>query len=236
MLRLFTREKRYFGMPAKAWWISIVAVGICLVGFISFLILSPSSRSYIPDDFTTARQAAAGYAQDIVSMLKNTSQAINSTQELEAQYRQSDAVRVILAELQQSKMIRDKAVFLALELEQMAKSIPNIRPQQAGQTALVAVSQEAALIGKLLAYNNDLGQLLTLVQNEITSPTGDVTTINTSIKNLNDEAVSINDLNNQFNQGMQTFDAFYSPNATTTPALTSFAATSTVSTTTDASL
>ncbi len=236
MFRIFTREKRYFGMPAKAWWISIVAVGICLVGFISFLIFSPSSRSYIPDDFTTARQAAAGYAQDIVSMLKNTSQAINSTQELEAQYRQADAVRVILAELQQSKMIRDKAVFLALELEQMAKSIPNIRPQQAGQTALVAVSQEAALIGKLLAYNNDLGQLLTLVQNEITSPTGDVTTINAAIKNLNDEAVSINDLNNQFNQGMQTFDAFYSPNATTTSALMPLAATSTLSTTTDAGL
>lgn len=185
-----------------------VIAGIIIVAFLAFIFSSLSGRS-IPDDFYASRQSASGYAQNIVSMLGETSVNINALQKGTVFKTRSEAADMISAEIQKNKDIREKAVQLALDLEQMAKSVPDISPKDAAQTALVAITQETALIGQLLSYNNDLNQLFLLAQDELVNGFRNYTEMNTIIKRVNDEAGQINALNQRFNDEMKKFDGFY---------------------------
>jgi ABC-type bacteriocin/lantibiotic exporter with double-glycine peptidase domain len=188
--------------------IIIVIVVIFVFAFIAF-IFSPLSRNKVPSTFSNSRQSASAYAQTIVSTLDETTKNISDLGAGKLFTTRSAIADMVSAEIQRNQDVREISVKLALELEQMAKQIPNIYPESAAQTALIAISQETALIGRLLSYNNDLGQLFLLVQDGLVNNNWRYTEMNTLIKRINDGAQEVNDLNTRFTDEMQKFDAIY---------------------------
>lgn len=195
-------------MSKKTQLILMVVAGVVAVSFLAF-VFSSLSKKDIPDSFYASRQAASSYAQGIVSMLDETNKNITALQKGTVFQTRSEIADMITAEIQKNKDIREKAIQLALQLEQMAKDVPQISPSDAAQTALVAVTQETALIGQLLSYNNDLNQLLVLAQEELVNGYRDYVSMNEIITKVNKGAQDINDLNGRFNNELKKFDAFY---------------------------
>lgn len=211
----------------KRWKIAAVAVALLIVIFVVSVVFS-SSKNKIPSDFADARVSASQYAQDIVASLTGTSGKINGFPRFQTTQEKENAKGVILEEIEKGGEVREKAIALALQLEIMAKAIPDITPDGAAQTALVGISQETALISQLLSYNNDLIGLLNLLEKSITERTWDYTEINKKIASLNAQMKEINDLNGRFKQEMEKFDAFYtspSPSASSTTSTPSTATT-----------
>lgn len=192
----------------KTWLIVGAAFGIIIVAFVAF-IFSPLSRNKIPSAFRNSRQAAAAYAQAIVNILNETTKNMSDLSSGKVFTTRSQIADMLSEEIQRNQDIREISIKLALELEQMAKQIPNIYPESAAQTALVAISQETALIGRLLSYNNDLGQLFLLVQDGLVDNNWRYAEMNALIKRINIGAQEVNELNERFNNEMKKFDSFY---------------------------
>ena len=91
----------------------------------------------------------------------------------------------------------------------MALAIPEISPDDARQTAIVAISSEAALINKMIAYSDGLNRLLALLKDKYTNNNADYEEINNVIDALNSDSEQINQFNTQFNTLMDNFDQYY---------------------------
>ena len=198
-------------LSKKLWWAASIIVVCTIGGFIAF-IFSPLSRAQIPSSFVDSRQAASGYASSIVGDLSSVSGDIAQLQALyRARGSSAAALDVIVAATTKHQDARDKSILLATELEKMARAIPDIHPDGAGQTALVAISSETALIGRLISqYNESLGLLLVSLRDHFSgSKYEDAAKLNAMIDDINSETQSINQLNDQFVQLMQKFDSYY---------------------------
>jgi len=195
-------------MPKKSRYVWGVVV-ILLIILILSLIVRSTRKNYIPSDFSDSRTQASEYAKNIVAMISDAQKRINDIELVRITKTPEELSGTIESELGKNVEVKEKAVSLALQLEQMAKQIPDIRPTQAAQIALVAVSQETALIGKLISYNNNLGELLSMEQEYLEKGWGDYKKMNDLIKVLNDESKEINDLNGTFNEKMTEFDSIY---------------------------
>ena len=195
----------------KLWWSAAVIVLFAIAGFVAF-IFSPLSKAQIPSVFTDSRQSASGYAASIVDDLSSVSGDITQLQALyRARGSSGAALDVIVAATAKHQDARNKSILLATELEKMARAIPDIHPDGAGQTALVAISSETALIGRLISqYNESLGSLLVSLRDHFSGTKHqDPAQLNAMIDNINGETQSINQLNDQFVQLMQKFDSYY---------------------------
>ncbi len=183
----------------------IGVVGLFVIAFLAFVI-SPLAKNQIPSSFTEARSEASLLATDIVDILQGTADNIGLLQAEEGDSRELD---IVLGEIRNSKTARDKAVLLAGALERMALAIPEISPDDARQTAIVAISSEAALINKMIAYSDGLNQLLVLLKNKYINNYTDYAEINDVIDGLNSDSEQINQFNAQFNKLMENFDQYY---------------------------
>lgn len=198
-------------LSKKLWWAGGIVAIFAVAGFIAF-IFSPLSKAQIPSSFTDSRQAASGYAAVIVNDLSSVSGDIAQLQTL---YRNGGsstaALDIIVAATAKHQDARDKSILLATELEKMARAIPDIRPDSAGQTALVAISSETALIGELISqYNESLGLLLVSLRNHFSGTQNqDSAKLNAMVDAINTDTQSINQMNDQFVQLMQKFDSYY---------------------------
>lgn len=161
---------------------------------------------HVPGDFADARQSASQYAQTIADSLKDTSQNLQKIQQLEEEWKDDQALTLLVAEVQKNQMARDASVKLAGELEKMARGIPDIRPQKSAENALVAITAETQLIYKLVSFNDYMGQLLKLMQDKLTGKIYGIDKINQVVDSINAEVDSINNLNSQFEKYLKTFD------------------------------
>ena len=186
--------------------VSMIGVGVLFaIAFLAFVI-SPLAKNQIPSSFTEARSEASLLAADIVGILQGTADNIELLQAEKGDFRELD---VVLEEIRNSKTARDKAVLLAGALERMALAIPEISPDDARQTAIVAISSEAALINKMIAYSDGLNRLLALLKDKYTNNNADYEEINNVIDALNSDSEQINQFNAQFNTLMENFDQYY---------------------------
>lgn len=182
---------------------SALVVVVFLVG--SLMIMS-YSKGQVPSSFDISRKSASEYAQRIVGLVGQTSGNLDLIQKLEKERKFPDILDIILSETEKNNEAKQKAVLLALELEKMAKAIPEITPEKSGQIALVAISSETALIGKLISYNEGLAQLLGLLRERVVKGWIDAEKLNGMVDDINIQIKSINDLNSQFVDLMEKFD------------------------------
>ncbi|MFA6495129.1 MAG: hypothetical protein WC246_02265 [Candidatus Paceibacterota bacterium] len=198
-------------LSGKLWWVAGIIVVGAVLGFVAF-IFSPLSKAQIPSSFVDARQLASGYASSIVGDLSLVSDNIVQLQKLYgAKGSSNDALEIIVAATAKHQDAREKSILLATQLEKMARAIPDIHPDSAGQTALVAISSETALIGRLISqYNESLGSLLVSLRDHFSGTKYEnPAQLNAMVDNINTETEAINQLNDQFVQLMQKFDSYY---------------------------
>lgn len=200
LLENIPQKKRAIG------W-TVVAIGaIIFAGY----IISPFSRTSIPQEFRDGRDAASVHAQDVVSLLKETGNNLRKIQELEQRGKYKDALQIVYYEIEKNKTITEKALILTGDLEKMARAVPEIEPRRARETALLAISSEVMLVTTLNGYiNNDLSQLLRLLGERLLGRSGDIEALNRMVDAMNIKTESINALNNQFAQLMKEFDNKY---------------------------
>lgn len=196
-MRLRASKKFYYSL--------IGVIAIFVIAFLAFVI-SPFAKNGIPSTFNEARINASSLSQEIVSILGETSGSIGKLQEAQ---RQSESLEIVLNSMQDVKNARDKASELALQLEKMALSVPDISPDKAKQTAIVAISSETALINKLISYNEGLNNLLFVLQKRFNGGNVSIENINNLIDDINRTADEINEFNKQFVDLIKKFDSYY---------------------------
>ena len=184
----------------------ILAVTVLIIVILAAYFVWSYVSTRVPTNFANARHAAWDYAQIISDAVKETPQNLQQIQELEKQGKSIEALNLLVIEGQKNASAQNAAVKLSGELETMAKEIPNIKPQKAGEAALVAISSETALIYKLVSYNNYLANLLELLRQRLTNKFYNVEQINSTIDLINLDIDSINSLNTKFVEYMKNFD------------------------------
>ncbi|MCX6702793.1 MAG: hypothetical protein NTW60_02910 [Candidatus Wolfebacteria bacterium] len=185
--------------------ILIIFFVIMLAAYFVARFLFAETRN-VPDDFLKARQQASLVARDIVNISDDSTSKIDQIAKLDEERNYTGALVLVTEELQKNRTARGKAVELSNNLELMAENLSKISPISFGQKALEAVSSETTLISHLIAYNDYLNQLLDILRQKFSGRTqGDG--IPDLVKKLNNEAKTINDLNQKFNDIMKEFDA-----------------------------
>ncbi|MEK9154715.1 MAG: hypothetical protein AAB596_01425 [Patescibacteria group bacterium] len=179
---------------------------IVLLAYFSVRFFMPETKN-IPDEFLKARQQSSVIAKEVVELSEQTSNNLKVISDLDKEKKYSEALVLISSELERSRSARSKAIGLSVQLEIMAKNISVISPASASQAALMAVSSETTLISRLIAYNEYLVQLLSVLQNKFLGKTeGSNGKIAELLVKINEEARTINQLNANFNDLMIAFD------------------------------
>lgn len=168
----------------------------------------------VPIAFSQSRIEAAKVADNIarLSSLSLGNLEVIAKHDREKNY--EEALKILQEELARNREARVEAMKLSNHLDQMAKSLPEIKPRRAQSLATEAVGQEINLINHLITRNELLQQLFELLEakfkNSPSTDSGqaDEGQIKDLINKINDEAIAINRLNYQFNSTMERFDAF----------------------------
>lgn len=196
----------YFKIPRGA-RIFILFLLIISIAYFLVYFLTPE-RIKIPEEFLKARKDASLIAEEIIVISNETAGNIAVISELDGEAKYAEALRLISGEIERNRQAREKAVDLSKRLELMARNLSGIYPASAGQIALEALSSETALISRLISYNDYLFQLMNFLKEKFVSDAqntnGEVAEL---IKKINKEAKTINDLDKNFNDLMEKFDA-----------------------------
>ena len=141
-------------------------------------------------------------------MLEDSLKNLNKISEADHSYQFGPALDLVYQELARTKLAREKAVALTSTLDTMAKTVPEIAPVKARNSAMKGVSEEVSLISHLVVYNDTLNALLETLRYKFTGDIRyDAEDVQKLIGNLNREAKEVNNLNGSFNKTMREFDA-----------------------------
>ena len=187
---------------------------LLFVGFFVFGIwqLARGPVPTVPESFSSARLQGAAIASEIVDI---TSQSNSKLQQVSHYDRVGDyqAALNVVGSIEANGGVSERATQLTKELEIMARSLPEIYPEEARTRAQSAILAEVQLVNKLLAYNALYGQLLEEVRlklrahaNGVSSPGVD---LQSRIKDINREIRNINILNQEFLDSMKDFDRYF---------------------------
>lgn len=195
----------YFRVPRKIRLFVIFLIMVFFAYFVGRFLLAKTKT--VPDGFMQARQEASLIAQDIVGMSKESAKHIGDISALNSDKKYAEALDLVTKELERNRQIRDKAIALSGHLQTMTLGVSSIEPKTSAETALEAVSMEVTLIGHLLTYNDYLNQLLVIIKGKITGdPEAVGADVSELVRNINDESIVVNVLNDKFNERMSKFD------------------------------
>lgn len=194
----------YFKIPRKIRIFIFSLLIILIFYFIGRFLLIKTKN--IPGEFLTARQEASVVAQKIVSASSDSAERIKEISVLSNQEKYTDALNLIIEELDKNREIREEAITLSSYLETMTRATPKIYPDSSARTALEAVSVETTLISRLITYNDYLNQLLEVLREKLLGKGNSHEKITELVDKINNEAKSINDLNQKFNGLINGFD------------------------------
>ena len=184
----------------------ILAFFIVLIGLGAYRFWFSGER-VVPAGFSQARIEAAKVADNIVRLSSLSLGNLEVIAKYDREKNYQEALKVVPEELARNRQARGEAIKLSNYLDQMAKALPEIKPRRAQGLATEAVGQEISLINHLIIRNELLQQLFEILGEKFKnngSPNGELKQL---INKVNEEAVSINRLNFQFNSTMEKFDA-----------------------------
>lgn len=184
--------------------LSLLAISI--LGGLGYLLFS-SGESFVPENFITAREKSAAIATELVSDLNLSLQSLVKISEEDKNGRFSSALELVEQEIEKIEKVRTLASDLSGELINMTQAVQGIEPASARNLAFEAVSQEVLLISHLLNYNDFFGRLLsTLKMKFVDDGKYDSSDVQSFINTMNEEAKTINSINDSFNQKLRDFD------------------------------
>src|SRR3989344_9499184 len=117
----------------------IVIGGFALLGKMVFF-----PATYVPTEFTEARLEGATIAQKIVTLSGGALASLEKISEYDKNGETTEALILISQQLIANRVNQEEAVNLSRQLEKMARFLSNIKPANARQQAIEAVTSEVA--------------------------------------------------------------------------------------------
>ncbi|MGD1002967.1 MAG: hypothetical protein ABR884_00110 [Minisyncoccia bacterium] len=181
-------------------FIIIVAVGYGLVLFWQW-------QNGVPASFTAARVQGAIIAQTIVNDSNQSTDELNAINKYDQEGDYTDALASTTALINQSAGLRNEAVQLAAQVQQMSTDIPNIKSADAQQAAVQSMTNRLAVINELITYSNDLDHLLAVLQSRFSGTPQPNTEVANIVSQINADVNMINNFNTTAGQAMDKFDS-----------------------------
>ncbi len=181
-----------------------VVLGMGLLYLVGYLLIG---QSFVPSQFTEARNKSGLIAKEIVTLTEESLKNLDVISLNDREYNFRKALGLVREELERAKNSRIKAVELTKQLDAMARGAAGITPLKARNLATQAIADELSLISHMIVYNDALNGLLQTLEFKFSGDIRyDSQEVQNLIKNMNNEAKEINNLNESFNQKMQQLD------------------------------
>lgn len=191
--------------PSRRTKTILVFLILIAVGYISVKFWQ--GRNQIPKDFTNARIQGAAIAENIVTLSTQSTSDLEKVNQYDKEGDYTNALALTTNLVVQSQQIRDQAIALSTQIENMTKSLSSINLNDARQAALETITSRLALVSQLINYSGDLGTLLDTLRNRFAgkpTPAGQVQTL---VNQINTDVAAVNNFNAQATQAMIQFDA-----------------------------
>jgi DNA repair ATPase RecN len=146
-------------------------------------------------------------AQNIVNLSNQSTDALTQVNALDQKQDYANALTLTTNLVTQSQEIRDQAVQLSAQVEQMTKALSGISDLNARQAALESISDRLALINQLINYSGDLGKLVDVLRGRFSGQSGTNGQVTALVNQINTDVNAINSFNSQAGQAMDRFDA-----------------------------
>lgn len=180
-------------------FVAVVAVGYGIVRLVQ-------GSNAVPQDFTDARMQGAIIAQNIVNLSNDSTATLGEINTLDGQHNYAQALTLTAGLVNQSQEIRDQAVKLSGQIQQMTQALSGISDVTAQQAALTSIANRLALINQLINYSGDLGKLLDVLQARFSGKGGSAAEVTALVNQINTDVNAINNFNAQAGQAMDRFD------------------------------
>lgn len=184
---------------AIAAFIIVIAVGYGIA-------LYWESQNTVPASFTAARLQSAIIAQNIVNNSNQSTATLQTINQDDQKGDYADALTLTKGLITQSQDMRNQAVALSGQVENMTQALSGVKNVTAQQAALEAISSRLAVINQLVNYSGDLGNLLDTLQLRFTGTAGTNTEVASEVNQINTDVNAINNFNAQAGQAMDKFD------------------------------
>jgi hypothetical protein len=194
-------------MPTFSRRTKIIAAFIILVAVGYGLVLFWQSQNGVPASFTAARIQGAIIAQTIVNDSNQSTDELNAINKYDQEGDYTDALASTTALINQSAGLRNEAVQLAAQVQQMSTDIPNIKSSDAQQAAVQSMTNRLAVINELITYSNDLDHLLAVLQSRFSGTPQPNTEVANIVSQINADVNMINNFNTNAGQAMDKFDS-----------------------------
>jgi hypothetical protein len=165
-----------------------------------------------PSDFTAARQQSTETASQIGGLINSSVQNLASIQREDLNGNYAKALTLVSEELVRAKESQRLTVNLATQIEQMAKTVGGVKPDNARQFALEATTTGTSMVSHLISYSTYYAEFLTSLSAKFEGDTSasSPAKLKEIIGKINEEAKTINDLNKQLNTSFQNLDTVLS--------------------------
>lgn len=187
-----------------------------ILGFVAIVVVGYAAARFtqgsggVPGDFTNARLQGALIAQDIVNLSNESTNGLERVNELDKQGDYANALAMMSDLVAQATEIRNRAVELSAQIEQMTKALSDIDDFNARRAALESISNRLALLTQLISYSADMSQLMEVLQSRFTGTGGTSAKVQALVNQINTDVNAINNFNAQAGQAMDRFDAIVS--------------------------
>jgi hypothetical protein len=186
--------------------IAIVTGAIIIIVGLIIYFLNSFQGGVVSAEFTSARQKAASISQEIVNLTSETSRKISEANIVQ----KGGGVNQLLELINQAKMTNaaayQKAFDLSRALQEMASSLGGVG-QGRQQIGYEAMALELSLVSEFISYTDTLNNFLNnLSKAVIDQNPASRRAAEDAIKNVNQKAELINNLNRDFLQKMSVFD------------------------------
>ena len=169
---------------------------------------SQSQAAHVPQEFYDARGRAAEISSRIVQLTDASVQTLRliSAADEAGNYRRG--LTLVTEEVDRNKEIKNQAVKLSEEVKTMALNLGVVKPEKAASVGLRAATTGLELAQRLVNYNNYAQELLAVLQTRFKSSGSPETRqrIEQIILRMNQEAETINNLNERYQEQIREFD------------------------------
>jgi hypothetical protein len=174
------------------------------VGYVFTIVWQGENQ--IPKDFTDARLQGAAIAENIVALSAQSTSDLQKVNQLDESGNYTDALALTTNLVVQSQQLRDQAVALSTQIENMTKSLSSLN-SNAQQAALEAITSRLALVTQLINYSGDLETLLDTLRDRFIGTATPAGKVQTLVNQINTDVTAVNNFNVQATQAMNQFDS-----------------------------
>jgi hypothetical protein len=186
-------------------WLACATVGALLIAGAVLWFVYPAE---VPASFVAERQAAAAMSKRIVEITESVNARIGEANRHEKAGNR-DIARALMEQAHtENDEARAKAIELSGQLKQLTESLNDIRSGTSQQYGIRAISQGLALVNEYITYNRYLEVFLDTLTGSFSAPVTDAmsTAIDRSLSAVNQEATTMNHMNEVFQAAMGEFD------------------------------